>query len=111
MAVMSYCWGAKVANLALNNPNNAFKCGVMAHPAMLDPTVVECKQHKHRRCGDATKQTLQTLQNAASGLACVEICLTPSLSSLRQTTADICSFGSKALFVVCIDGLIFCSTP
>lgn len=42
----------------------------MAHPAMLDPTVVECKQHKHRRYRDVTKQTLQTLQNAASGLAC-----------------------------------------
>jgi dienelactone hydrolase len=36
-AVLGYCWGAKVANLTLHNPDSAVKCGVMAHPAMLDP--------------------------------------------------------------------------
>lgn len=34
--ILGFCWGAKVANLTLGK-DSAFKAGVQAHPAMLDP--------------------------------------------------------------------------
>ncbi|RAO69679.1 uncharacterized protein BHQ10_005691 [Talaromyces amestolkiae] len=34
--ILGYCWGGKVANLALGK-NTLFKASVQAHPAMLDP--------------------------------------------------------------------------
>ncbi|RYO74759.1 hypothetical protein DL766_009583 [Monosporascus sp. MC13-8B] len=37
-AVMGFCWGGKVAALTVSAPNNAFKAGIQAHPAMVDPS-------------------------------------------------------------------------
>jgi dienelactone hydrolase len=35
--IVGYCWGGKVANLAVGKDNVTFKAAVQAHPAMLDP--------------------------------------------------------------------------
>lgn len=36
-AILGYCWGGKIANLAAGQDNKAFRAAVQCHPAMLDP--------------------------------------------------------------------------
>jgi len=36
--ILGYCWGGKVANLAVGKDNVTFKAAAQAHPAMLDPS-------------------------------------------------------------------------
>jgi dienelactone hydrolase len=36
-AIIGFCWGGKVANLAVGQDNVAFKVAVQCHPALLDP--------------------------------------------------------------------------
>ncbi|KAI0393802.1 alpha/beta-hydrolase [Xylariaceae sp. FL0594] len=36
-AVLGFCWGGKVVSLVTSSPENPFKAGIEAHPAMVDP--------------------------------------------------------------------------
>ncbi|KAL7806322.1 Alpha/Beta hydrolase protein [Trichoderma gracile] len=41
LAILGYCWGGKVAALAVKAPTNAFSAAAAAHPAMVDPADAE----------------------------------------------------------------------
>ncbi|KAI0203234.1 alpha/beta-hydrolase [Astrocystis sublimbata] len=36
-AILGFCWGGKVVSLVATSPENPFKVGIEAHPAMVDP--------------------------------------------------------------------------
>ncbi|RYC64957.1 hypothetical protein CHU98_g1235 [Xylaria longipes] len=36
-AILGFCWGGKVVSLVTASPENPFKAGIEAHPAMVDP--------------------------------------------------------------------------
>ncbi|KAI8624894.1 alpha/beta-hydrolase [Xylariaceae sp. FL1651] len=40
-AILGFCWGGKVVSLVVSSPENPFKAGVEAHPAMVDPSDAE----------------------------------------------------------------------
>ncbi|KAI1352702.1 alpha/beta-hydrolase [Xylaria sp. FL0043] len=40
-AILGFCWGGKVVSLVSASPENPFKAGVEAHPAMVDPKDAE----------------------------------------------------------------------
>ncbi|KAI0428381.1 hypothetical protein F5Y09DRAFT_332624 [Xylaria sp. FL1042] len=40
-AILGFCWGGKVVSLISASPENPFKVGVEAHPAMVDPKDAE----------------------------------------------------------------------
>ncbi|KAI1130035.1 alpha/beta-hydrolase [Nemania abortiva] len=40
-AILGFCWGGKVVSIATSSPENPFKAGVEAHPAMVDPKDAE----------------------------------------------------------------------
>ncbi|KAI0522191.1 hypothetical protein F5B22DRAFT_463577 [Xylaria bambusicola] len=40
-AILGFCWGGKVVSLVTASPENPFKAGVEAHPAMVDPKDAE----------------------------------------------------------------------
>ncbi|KAI0878039.1 alpha/beta-hydrolase [Hypoxylon argillaceum] len=40
-AILGFCWGGKVVSLTTASPENPFKAGIEAHPAMVDPKDAE----------------------------------------------------------------------
>ncbi|KAI0118295.1 alpha/beta-hydrolase [Nemania sp. FL0031] len=40
-AILGFCWGGKVVSIATASPENPFKAGIEAHPAMVDPKDAE----------------------------------------------------------------------
>ncbi|KAK5636226.1 hypothetical protein RRF57_011938 [Xylaria bambusicola] len=40
-AILGFCWGGKVVSLVTASPENPFKVGIEAHPAMIDPKDAE----------------------------------------------------------------------